>query len=126
MKYGTITRDNIRQLVDEFYGQVREDALLGPVFLAALGTDWDAHLERLAEFWSTVVLGTRSFHGNVHGTHMQLEGIEPAHFERWLALFGETANRLFEADAADQFLVLARRVASSFQLGYFGEIRYSP
>lgn len=122
MKYDTITRDNVRQLVDQFYGRVRADDLLGPVFLKALGDDWTSHLERLAEFWSTIVLGTRSFHGNVYGTHMQLNGIEPEHFERWLALFGETAHELFEPDQAAEFIKMARRVASSLQIGFFGEV----
>lgn len=125
MKYDTITRDNVRQLVDAFYGQVRDDELLGPVFLKALGDDWDPHLERLSEFWSTIVLGTRSFHGNVYGTHMQLNGIEPEHFRRWLDLFGQTANELFEAEQAEQFIGMARRVASSLQIGFFDKVIHS-
>jgi hemoglobin len=125
MKYDTITRENVRQLVDDFYGQVREDDLLGPVFFLALGGDWSAHLERLTEFWSTIVLGTRSFHGNVYGTHMQLDDIEPAHFERWLGLFEQTARRLFEDEPAEQFIGMARRVASSLQIGFFGEVIHS-
>jgi hemoglobin len=122
MKYDTITRDHVRQLVDDFYGQVREDDLLGPVFLLALGDDWSEHLERLTEFWSTIVLGTRSFQGNVYGTHMQLNEIEPEHFQRWLGLFEQTVNRLFEPEPAEQFLTMARRVASSLQIGFFGEV----
>lgn len=125
MKYDAITRDNVRQLVDAFYGQVRDDELLGPVFLKALGDDWDPHLERLSEFWSTIVLGTRSFHGNVYGTHMQLNGIEPEHFRRWLDLFGQTANELFEAEQAEQFIGMARRVASSLQIGFFDKVIHS-
>ncbi|OGB21035.1 MAG: hypothetical protein A3I66_18820 [Burkholderiales bacterium RIFCSPLOWO2_02_FULL_57_36] len=125
MKYDTITRDNVKQLVDEFYGRVREDELLGPVFLKALGEDWSAHLERLTEFWSTIVLGTRSFQGNVYGTHMQLNGIEPGHFRRWLDLFSQTANELFEAEQAEQFIGMARRVASSLQIGFFDKVIHS-
>jgi hemoglobin len=122
MKHDTINRDTIQQLVDGFYGKVREDDLLRPVFLTALGDDWDAHLQRLGEFWATVMLGTRSFHGNVYGTHMRLNGIGPAHFERWLALFEQTANQLFEPEPASQFVILARQVASSLQIGFFGDV----
>jgi hemoglobin len=122
MKHDTINRDNIKQLVERFYEQVRADEVLGPVFLRALGEDWDAHLERLSEFWSSVMLGTRSFHGNVYGTHMQLNGIEPEHFRRWLALFEETASTLYEAKQAGEFLEMARRVASSLQIGFFGKV----
>lgn len=125
MKYDTITRDNVKQLVDAFYGRVRDDELLGPVFLKALGDDWTEHLERLSEFWSTIVLGTRSFHGNVYGTHMQLNGIAPEHFRRWLDLFEQTANQLFEEEQAEQFLLMARRVASSLQIGFFDKVIHS-
>lgn len=125
MKYDTINRDNVKELVDQFYNHVRTDDLLGPVFLKALGRDWTAHLERLSEFWSTIVLGTRSFHGNVYATHMKLNGIEPTHFQRWLALFEQTANQLFEPEQACKFIVMARRVASSLQIGFFGEVRFS-
>lgn len=121
MKYDTITHDNVRQLVDEFYAQVREDELLGPVFFLALGDDWSEHLEKLTEFWSMVVLGTRNFQGNVFGTHMQLSDIEPEHFQRWLGLFEQTVLRLYEAQQAEDFLIVARRIASSLQIGFFGE-----
>ena len=122
MRHDTITRDNIRQLVDGFYEQVRADDLLGPVFLRALGDDWGPHLERLTEFWCTIVLGTRSFQGNVYGTHMQLGKIEPEHFQRWLGLFEQTVSRLFEAEPGEQFLIMARRVAGSLQFGFFGTV----
>ncbi len=122
MKHQEITRAGVRDLVDQFYGKVRDDDLLGPVFYLALGDDWGPHLDKLTEFWSTVVLGTREFRGNVYGTHMALEDIEPEHFERWLGLFEQTANELFLADDAEQFIRMARRVAASLQLGFFGEV----
>ncbi len=43
----------IRHLVGRFYGRVREDPVLAPVFLAAVGgTDeaWAAHLDRITDF----------------------------------------------------------------------------
>jgi len=66
--------ESITQLVHGFYDDVRQDPLLGPVFEKALHGQWDAHLQRLVDFWSTVALGTRSFKGDVFGKHMALEG----------------------------------------------------
>ncbi|MGB7480869.1 MAG: group III truncated hemoglobin [Burkholderiaceae bacterium] len=122
MKHASITRAAVRDLVDQFYGKVRDDELLGPVFYLALGDDWGPHLDKLTEFWSTIVLGTRSFHGNVYGTHMALADIEPEHFQRWLGLFEETVHQLFEPADADSFLTMAHRVASSLQIGFFGDV----
>jgi hemoglobin len=117
-----ITYESIQDLVQVFYDRVREDEILSPVFNRALGDDWRPHLAKLVEFWSTIVLGSNSFKGNVYGTHMGLTGIEPAHFERWLGLFEQTARQLFNEQNAAQFLKMARRVASSLQIGFFGDV----
>ena len=121
MDIAEITEERLAALVPAFYARVRNDPLIGPLFNAAVH-DWAEHLEKLTEFWSMVVLGTRNFQGNVFGTHMKLEEIEPEHFERWLGLFEQTVRRLFEAKQAEEFLIVANRIASSLQLGYFGKV----
>ena len=85
--------ESITQLVHGFYGDVRRDPLLGPVFEKALHGQWDAHLQRLVDFWSTVALGTRSFKGDVFGKHMALEGVTPAHFAAWVGLWQQHTSR---------------------------------
>ena len=59
----TPDKESITELVHAFYADVRKDDLLGPVFDKALHGQWDAHLHRLVDFWSTVLLGARSFKG---------------------------------------------------------------
>jgi hemoglobin len=117
-----ITHESIQDLVQVFYGRVREDEILSPVFSKALGNDWAPHEAKLVEFWSTIVLGSKSFKGNVYGTHMALTGIEPAHFTRWLSLFEQTTRELFDEHSTERFLEMAHRVASSLQLGFFGNV----
>ncbi|MEZ5947552.1 MAG: hypothetical protein R3C04_12010 [Hyphomonas sp.] len=46
----------ISTLVDTFYGKVRGDAPIGPVFEGAIGESWDAHLPKMK---SLVVHGAR-------------------------------------------------------------------
>jgi hemoglobin len=122
MQYEELNTAAITTLVLEFYDGVRADPELGPVFDAAIGDNWDPHLARMVDFWSTVMMGTKEFQGNVFGTHMQLSGIEPQHFRRWLALFEMTAVRLFKPALADEFLTVARRIAASLQYGFFGKV----
>jgi hemoglobin len=117
-----LDRSSIHTLVHEFYADVRADPVLGPVFDGAIGNRWDAHLARMVEFWSTVMLGTHDFQGNVFGTHMALSGVEPEHFRRWLGMFFATTERLFEPEVAQEFQVVGKRIASSLQYGYFGEV----
>lgn len=119
----TFTEENIRRMVYDFYDGVRRDELLGPVFDAALSHGWDEHLPRMVDFWSTVLLGTRKFQSNVFGKHMALQGIEKEHFIRWLALFRATAARVYAPEQADEVVTVAERIATSLQLGYFGEKR---
>ena len=87
------TEDDIRDLVETFYGKVRSDALLGPVFNGMVH-DWDEHLTRLSDFWSAVLLGTRRFAGMPMPTHVAMPNLSAALFERWLALFGQTTAAL--------------------------------
>jgi hemoglobin len=118
----TLDRDGVAALVHTFYDAVRADAVLAPVFDAVIGDRWDTHLARMVDFWSTVMLGTKEFHGNVFGKHMALQGVEAAHFARWLTLFEQTAERLFSPVDASGFIVNARRIAASLQYGYYGKV----
>ena len=49
--------------------------------------------------------------------HRQLGSLTPALFDRWLTLFGETCDELFEARRADAFRAKAVRIAQSLMLG---------
>ncbi|BCN40172.1 hypothetical protein ALDI51_34910 [Alicycliphilus denitrificans] len=51
--------ESIAALVHGFYADVRADGQLGPLFDHAIGAHWDAHLARMVDFWSTVMLGAR-------------------------------------------------------------------
>ena len=118
--YSELNRASIATLVNDFYTDVRRDSLLQPVFDGAIGSSWEPHLERMVDFWCSVMLGSGEFKGNVFGKHMQLQGVDMAHFRNWLALFETHVRRLFQPDVAEEFLVVARRIAASLQYGYFG------
>jgi hemoglobin len=104
-------------LVDRFYARVRQDPEIGPVFNAAI-EDWDVHLEKLAAFWSSVMLTTGRYKGNPFAAHLK-HPLTPAMFERWLALWGETVDEMFAPEIAVQFRAKAQRIAESLQLGMF-------
>ncbi|MGH8806697.1 MAG: group III truncated hemoglobin [Noviherbaspirillum sp.] len=113
-----VTEEAIRALVDTFYDRVREDAILAPVFERALHGNWSAHLPRMVDFWSRVLLGTARFQGNVFGKHMALDGITDAHFLHWLSLFTSTVNELFDNETAAEITGIADRIAASLQRGF--------
>lgn len=123
MPSAAITPSSIVQLVDTFYARVRDDAVLGPVFEAKLAGHWHEHMPRMYAFWTKVLLDTGEFQGNVFGKHMALNGIETEHFVHWLTLFKLTAVEVFGEDGAGEAITVAQRIASSLQLGFFGDIR---
>jgi hemoglobin len=105
----------IRRLVHGFYDRARLDPLLGPVFASKVG-DWDHHLAKMCDFWSSVALMSGRYHGQPMVAHLPLP-IGTPHFDRWLELFGETAQALCPPAAAAHFLERAYRIADSLELG---------
>jgi hemoglobin len=116
-KADAITEETIGTLVDAFYAKVRRDPAIGPVFNDAV-QDWGEHLATLRAFWSSVMLTTGRYKGNPMAEHMKLP-LEPAFFDRWLALWRETTHELFAPDLAAQFVLKAERIAESLKLGLF-------
>jgi hemoglobin len=114
-----IDEDMIHRLVHAFYGRVRADADLGPIFDRVIGQEWDAHLAKMCDFWSSVMLTSGRYKGNPMIAHMRLKMVRPAHFERWLELFAETAYAECPPGIADQFCARAANIAKSLQLGMF-------
>jgi hemoglobin len=109
----------IRQLVDSFYAKVRADPELGPIFERAIPGDWGPHLATMHDFWSSIMLTSGRYHGNPVAIHLRVEGIEPALFTLWLALFDETCRDLFDDEVADAFRSKAERIAESLKLALF-------
>ncbi len=116
-----ITEDGIKKLVDAFYGKVRKDPALGPVFNGAIAEEeWPKHLETLCAFWSSIILKTDRYQGNPMKKHMSLPGFEAGVFDRWLQLFSETAREIFAPEAAEQFESASQNIARSLKYGLYG------
>lgn len=112
-----ITEEMCRDLVDAFYARVRADPVLGPIFNDAIGERWDAHLAKLADFWSSVMLMTGRFKGSPMAVHAALPRAGPDDFQRWLALFRQTAEEVCPPQAAALFCAKAEMISQSLQLG---------
>lgn len=116
----TLSEDVLRVLVDTFYARVREDRMLGPVFNDAVH-DWPAHLHKLTQFWSRVMLGTQAYTGNpmvAHSHHR--ERITPAHFAQWLALWKQITEQVLAPPLACSLQERAERMAEGLQAGLSG------
>ena len=92
---------DIARLVAAFYAGARADALLGPVFEAAV-SDWPHHLAALTTFWTAQLRGRGSYRGTPLAAHRPLlPALTPAMFARWLTLWqASTAALMSPEDAA--------------------------
>jgi hemoglobin len=109
----------LRLLVDEFYTKARRDPQIGPIFDRVIGDNWDEHLAKMADFWSSVMLTSGRYKGNPVLAHLRLKEVTPDHFERWLSLFGETCGELYEDAPAEALRAKAARIAESLKIAMF-------
>ena len=112
-----VTEAMCRQVVDAFYARVRADPELGPIFNGAIGDHWDAHLAKLADFWSSVLLMTGRYKGTPMTVHVALPRAEPEQFQIWLGLFRQTVAEICPPPAAALFVEKAEMIARSLQFG---------
>jgi hemoglobin len=107
----------IRDVVHGFYDAIRSDDLLGPVFTAAIAPEaWPAHLDKMCDFWSSMLMKTARYDGRPLPPHLRMSGLSEEHFRRWLTLFRSTVKRLCPPDVAALFIDRAMRIAHSFRL----------
>ena len=104
----------LADLVRCFYAKVRNDTELGPIFRARI-SDWEPHLARMTAFWSSVALMTGRYNGAPVPAHAGLPVSWP-HFERWLALFRETATETCPPAGAAHVIERAERIARSLHM----------
>jgi hemoglobin len=105
--------------VTAFYARIRQDAELGPIFNDAI-QDWPEHLEKLTDFWSSVMLTSGRYKGRPVPAHLKhADRITPQLFQRWLRIWAETTNELMAPEAAQALQAKAARIAESLQLAMF-------
>jgi hemoglobin len=101
-------RAGLEALLADFYQQAQLDPVIGPVFQKHVH-DWPSHVATVTDFWSTQTGGPLAYRGGM-GRHLRL-GLEPQHFEAWLALWQRVTRQRFDAESAEQLLEIARLVA---------------
>ena len=107
----------VKSVVDAFYAKARADDVIGPVFNRVIAeADWPEHLDKIASFWSSMLLGTGTYGGRPMPKHMAIPELSDAHFSRWLALFRQTATELCPPEIAELFVERSERIGQSFRL----------
>jgi len=118
---------DIQLLVDSFYGKIRRDDLLKDIFDGIIQDRWPEHLEKMYRFWQTVLLEEHTYYGSPFPPHLRMP-VSEIHFERWVKLFSETVDGLFEGEKADRAKWQGSRMAEMFlsKITYFRENNLTP
>lgn len=119
MKKQIENRTDVELLVNQFYQKIRQDPELGPIFDDIAQVDWDVHLPKMYDFWEGILFGTLNYNGRPMPPHFRLTTkytLTPQHFDRWLALFFENVDALFEGDKAEDVKYRAYSIATIMNL----------
>lgn len=92
------TKEDIVTLVDQFYGKVLKDQLLFPFFHHM---DFERHKPKMVHFWSFVLLDEAGYTTDVTKVHINMR-IKKEHFDRWISLFNDTVDELYEGPNANK------------------------
>ena len=106
--------EDIRKLVDAFYYKVKFNAQLNPIFSDVAKVEWEHHLSKMYDFWSSILLGKSVYKGNPIPKHIDLNfriKLTPELFNEWLTLFSQTVDELFSRDLAEEAKNRAVKIA---------------
>jgi hemoglobin len=115
MQHDILNLDDVKQLVNTFYGKVREDEMLAPIFNEHIENRWPEHLEKMYRFWQTVLLDEHTYYGAPFPPHARL-AVKHEHFKKWLQLFNQTVDELFVGEKADEAKWRGQKMAQMFEI----------
>jgi hemoglobin len=114
-QHDILSLDDVKLLVNTFYGKVRKDETLAHIFNERIQDRWPEHLEKMYRFWQTVLLEEHTYFGAPFPPHANLP-VEHLHFEKWLELFHKTVDELFSGEKAEEAKWRGSRMAEMFEL----------
>ncbi|MRX66729.1 hemoglobin [Flavobacterium resistens] len=123
MKKQIENRDDVSFLVHQFYAKIRADEEIGFYFNKMI-SDWDAHLEKLTDFWETNLFAIRKYKGNPHAVHNEVDAhfdgkITTNEFGIWLNHWFQTIDEHFEGENADTLKRRARKMTTFLYMSMF-------
>lgn len=113
MKTDIRNHDDVKILVNTFYGNIRANNLLGPIFEERIKDNWQPHLEKMYKFWDSILFGAATYSGKPFPPHATMN-IGQEHFSVWLELFKKTVDELFEGENANEAKHRADKIAEVF------------
>lgn len=108
------TIEDVKLLVDTFYSKVMQDEIIGHFFTLVAPINMDSHMPIMYRFWGSMLLGNSDYQGNPMQKHFKMNekvALEPHHFDRWLEVWKQTTDDLFQGPKADEAKMRAENIA---------------
>ena len=115
--------EGILRLIKPFYIDVRQHAVLGPIFNARI-QDWPAHLAHITEFWARQTGGPSTYPGGFAAAHLPL-GLQPDDVQHWLELWEWNCRRHLGPEVAEEMIALAMRIGQQLQRILSGRVGFT-
>lgn len=109
-------RTDIEALLRRFYGRVLDDDVLGEPFAEVRAKGLESHIPVMADFWETMLFRARLYRGRVLDAHRHVHDrstLSSRHFVRWLTIWTNTVDEMYQGPVADHAKVQAARIAWS-------------
>ncbi|MEM1120431.1 MAG: group III truncated hemoglobin [Bacteroidota bacterium] len=115
MKKDLQNRADIKQLINAFYEKLLEDELVGFLFTEIAKVQLSKHLPHQYDFWENALFYTGAYQRDLMDIHLDFNfnqhRLEKVHFDRWLKLFNEAVDELFNGEKATMAKERAKSIA---------------
>lgn len=108
------SREDVETLLRRFYGRVLVDDVLAEPFADIRMNGLESHLPVMCDFWETFLLRAGLYHGSAVRAHQAVHdrhGLGARHFLRWLSLWKNTVDEMYQGPTAEHAKIQAARVA---------------
>jgi hemoglobin len=115
MKKDISRRQDIEELIIQFYEKVKPDPSIGFIFTDVVSINWEHHIPVIVDFWESILLDNPVYQKNAMEVQYQLNNkmpLQKIHFETWLNLFVSTVDALFEGHVATLAKTRAKSIAA--------------
>ncbi len=118
MKTDIENREDIDDLMREFYAKAVADEVIGYIFTDVAKLDLEHHLPIIGDFWEELLFQTGSYSKHdrnplqVHAELNEKTPLLPEHFTRWLEIFTATVDAMFEGERAEFLKLRANAIAN--------------
>ncbi|MEM6963139.1 MAG: group III truncated hemoglobin [Bacteroidota bacterium] len=108
-------------MITSFYEKLLLDPEFKHIFLEVAEIDILEHLDIMIDFWESVLFQAGNYKRDVLGAHLNLNqqynyGINKTHFKKWLKVFNQNMDELFEGEIAEGAKNRALSIATIIKL----------